>query len=468
MKWITWFNPAKSLFLRVFLGFWLAALIIFIVSAWLVKQLDSAPKYLPLNGQQQEELSSVSRRLQTHLNRRDDNVKIRRLLTQWSKRNRFGLVLVNLQTRDVLYSNTRQRRIKETMLDSFDVQSTPLLIEYEGSAFIGPARLQIEKSRYLLFINAPRPGGILRIVRHEYPVLFVLLMLTLSGGFCYLFVRGLLNPMTQLSQASKRMASGELGVRIENASLRLDEIGQLGRDFNHMSEQVESLIIGQKRLLADISHELRSPLARLQLAIGIAQQENQSNVSESILKALDRIEKESLQIEDMIGQVLLLSRLDNQQPIQQLQAVDLVQLMAPIIADARFEAEQKNKILHYKEAQDVCFQADSHLLASAIENVLRNAIHYSRSEIDLSIVVTAQNIVWTISDDGDGCSEEQLNKIFDAFYRESKARDRNSGGVGLGLAIAQGAVAKHRGIITAKNHSAGGLLVVISIPFIRA
>jgi two-component system sensor histidine kinase CpxA len=122
----------------------------------------------------------------------------------------------------------------------------------------------------MLFLISKQPRGKLPVVRNEYPGIFILFMTFLSLGLYYLFVRELLNPITQLRYASKRMATGELGVRVGNASRRLDEIGQLGRDFNYMSEQVERLVTGQKSLLADISHELRSPLTRLQLSIGIA------------------------------------------------------------------------------------------------------------------------------------------------------------------------------------------------------
>jgi two-component system sensor histidine kinase CpxA len=312
---------------------------------------------------------------------------------------------------------------------------------------------------------APRPGGSLRVIRQEYPGLFTLFLLCLSGALCYLFVRSLLKPISQLQNASKQMASGDMGVRVGSASLRLDEIGQLGRDFNHMSAQVESLLNAQKRLLADISHELRSPLTRLQLSIGIALQQDKSDMSDKTLTALQRIEKESLQIEEMIAQVLLLSRLDNQQPLEDLQPVSLEQLMIPIITDAQFEAEQKNKELRYQKAEGVNLLAQPHLLGSALENIIRNAIRYSNHLIEVSVSIQDKHIVWLIIDDGNGVKEGQLDRIFEAFYRESTARDRNSGGVGLGLAIAQHAISKHHGHIHVKNKTCGGLIVTVSIPF---
>lgn len=460
------FNPAKSLFFRVFLWFWLAALLIFMSSVWLANQLGSEAKYQPLNSQQQSDLVSLTHKLQNQIDKQNSNVDLKKVLNKVGHRNRFGLVLVDSSTRQIVHRVMRRRGVASEVFKDFSLQSSPLMLEAEGFTFVGPGLVKVAQTEYMLFLVAPRPGGNIRVIRHEYPGLFITFMFSLSLGLCYLFVRGLLNPIAQLRQASKRMATGEMGVRVGSASKRLDEIGQLGRDFNYMSEQVESLVNSQKRLLADISHELRSPLTRLQLSIGIALQKNESDMSADMLAALERIEKEALQIEDMIAQVLLLSRLDNQQPIQNLQTVSLENVMMPIITDAKFEAEQKNKKLSYQADENISLLAEPQLLSSAIENILRNAIHYSHHLVQVSVTVQGKNIVWEIEDDGNGIDESQLSRIFEAFYRESTARDRDSGGVGLGLAIAHHAINKHQGIIQASNRPHGGLLVKISLPSI--
>jgi two-component system sensor histidine kinase CpxA len=467
MKRLGRFNPAQSLFFRVFLWFWLATLLIFFSSVWLAKQLGSEAKYQPLNTQQQKDLVTMTDKLQNQIDQRDGRVVLRRLLDHVSKRNRFGLILINLSTREIVHSLNRHRPLKDEVFDDFNQKSAPLMLEVEGINFVGPGMIKTNESEYMLFLVKSRPGGNLRVIRHEYPGIFILFMISLSLGLCYLFVRGLLNPIAQLRHASKRMATGEMGVRVGNASKRLDEIGQLGRDFNFMSEQVESSLNSQKRLLADISHELRSPLTRLQLSIGIALQQNESDMSANMLAALERIEKESQQIENMIAQVLLLSKLENKQPIQNLQSVSLEQIMSPIIEDAQFEAEQKNKELFYQSQENISLYAQPQLLSSAIENILRNAIYYSNHLIQVSVSVQDKYIEWIIEDDGNGIEESQLDRIFEAFYRESTARDRNSGGVGLGLAIAQHAIGKHQGLIQASNKPKGGLLVKISIPYTR-
>ncbi|MEP1448786.1 MAG: ATP-binding protein [Paraglaciecola sp.] len=459
------FNPAKSLFFKVFLWFWLATLLIFISSIWLANQLGSEASYRPLNSMQHKDLRILTNKIQKQIDRSEKGFELKKLLNKVSSRNRFSLVLFDPATREIVHSVARSRRFKNEMFDDFNLQSSPLFLDVAGLSIVGPGIITIEKAKYMLFMVAPRPGGSLRVVRHEYPGIFILFLITISMGLCYLFVRGLLNPIAQLSLASKQMAAGEMGVRVAKTSKRLDEIGQLGRDFNYMSEQVESLLSSQKRLLADISHELRTPLTRLQLSIGIAQQQNESDMSANMLAALERIEKESLKIEEMISQVLLLSRLDNKQPIQNLESVSLEKIMTPLMEDAQFEAAQKDKKLIYQVGENISIYAEPQLLCSAIENILRNAIYYSNHLIEVSVSKQQDCVVWIIEDDGNGIEESQLDRIFEAFYRESTARDRNSGGVGLGLAIAQRAIAKHQGFIEASNKPQGGLRVKISIPY---
>lgn len=465
MKNLGRFNPARSLFFRVFLWFWLATFLIFISSTWLVQQLDSGVKYRPLKPAQLKELNLVTRKLQYQIDK--NKVQLQKQVRQMTKRSRYRVSLVDPDKKEVIYG-VNQRYVRAIqLLGQFDVESSPLFMETEGQTYIGPAKIVKDNKAYLMFISSPQPGGLLRVVRHEYPGLFLFFLISFSGSLCYLFVRSLLKPIVQLQKASKLMASGDLAARVGTASLRMDEIGQLGRDFNGMSEKVEILLNGQKRLLADISHELRSPLARLQLSIGIAQQNNTDVRSDSNV-ALERIEKEASQIESMIAQVLMLSRLDSQQNILNLQEVSLIHLMSPIIDDVKFEAEQKQKELNYQCDIDTHLSIDPQLLSSAIENILRNAIHYSKSCIHISVVKENDLLIWTIKDDGDGMEEEQLKRIFEPFYRSSTARDRNSGGVGLGLAIAYRAIIQHQGHLMVKNSIDGGLEVKITLPLISS
>ncbi|WP_299083755.1 ATP-binding protein [uncultured Paraglaciecola sp.] len=467
MKNLGQFNPAKSLFVRVFLWFWLASLVIFLGSIWLVKQLDSDVEYHPINRKQQRDLTMLTRKVQNHLSRGNPEFDLNKRINRIRNGTRFDFVLIDSTTRKMTHNLPRRWQINHQVFDDFTINNSALVMDVKGTNFIGPSLVRVNNQDYLLFLVRPRPKGDLRLIRYEYPEVFVLLLLTLSASLCYLFVRGILTPIKQLRLASKRMATGEMGVRVANASKRLDEIGQLGRDFNHMSEQVENLLSSQKRLLADISHELRSPLTRLQLSIGIAQQQSEQDMSFKVRDALTRIEKESQQIEDMLARVLLLSRLENNQPTLNLQVINLEKIMAPIINDALFEAEQKNKTLVYQAAEDISIRVDPQLLSSAIENVIRNGIHYSNQQVKVSVLIQNKHLVWNIEDDGNGIEESHLSKIFEAFYRESSSRDRYSGGVGLGLAIALYAIQRHKGVILASNNINGGLLVKIQVPYLK-
>jgi two-component system sensor histidine kinase CpxA len=404
----------------------------------------------------------IKRKLQSQINKQ--SASINKLAGQLGKRNRLRIVLVDPKQSKAVFGLQNRLKGVESYLTQFEQGSSPLLMETEGMAFVGPVQVSKQQKTYLLFVAKPQPGGALRVVRHEYPGVFAFFLITLSGLLCYLLVLSILKPVVQLQKASKRMAAGDLSARVGSASERSDEIGQLGRDFNTMSEKVETLLNGQKRLLADISHELRSPLARLQLSIGIAQQQDPKSQSESSLVALNRIEKEAGQIESMIGQVLTLSRLDNQDTVLNCQQTSLSQILNALIEDAQFEASQKHKQLVFSCPQDVVLNVDPQLIASAIENILRNAIHYSESKIEVAVEAKNDSLVIVIKDDGQGMESDQIQKIFDPFYRSSTARDRNSGGVGLGLAIAYRAIVQHQGYLHAKNADEGGLEVIITLP----
>lgn len=460
-------NPARSLFFRFFLWFWLAAILIFVSSIWLVRQLDAGVNYRPLSPDHKRELNQVTRKFQYQIDKKKSNVN--KIAAQLGKRNRFRIILLDPSNGEVVFGAQKRLEHVKRHLSQFEKTSTALLMDTAGMLFIGPSQVKTDEQAYLIFLVTPQQGGLIRVIRHEYPGVFLLFLITLSGALCYLFAHSVLKPVIQLQKASKRMAAGDLTARVGSACERTDELGQLGRDFNTMSAKVETLVNGQKRLLADISHELRSPLARLQLSIGIAQQyesqqQDPSSQSDGARLAIERIEKEAGQIESMIAQVLTLSRLDNQDVELNYQQVHLSQILTALIDDAKFEASQKQKQLEFYGQEDVIFNVDPQLIASAIENILRNAIHYSKSRIQVRTSVTNNQLKMIIKDDGDGMESRQIQRIFEPFYRSSTARDRNSGGVGLGLAIAYRAIVQHMGSLQAKNADTGGLEVTIRLP----
>ncbi|HEX5732994.1 MAG TPA: ATP-binding protein [Blastocatellia bacterium] len=220
----------------------------------------------------------------------------------------------------------------------------------------------------------------------------------------------------------------------------------------------------QQRLLHDISHELRSPLARLKIALELARQSD----GQEALWALDRIEREADRLNDLIGQLLTLARLENDQPQTGKEFVDLRELVDEIVFDADFEAGNYNRAVKVITSQDCMIEGDEQLLRSAIENVVRNAVSYTAEGTTVELSLRRQDddgggrVVISVLDKGAGVPQAALAEIFRPFYRVEDARDRQSGGIGLGLSISRRAVQAHGGTVTASNAPSGGLLVVIS------
>ncbi|MGB1299478.1 MAG: ATP-binding protein, partial [Psychrobium sp.] len=250
----------------------------------------------------------------------------------------------------------------------------------------------------------------------------------------------------------------DLTARADKLALRYhDEIGQLAKSFNEMADSVQSMVNGQQRLLGDISHEIRTPLTRLQLANAIHRRQFGDN------EELTRIEQETETIDKMLNQLLALSRstLSGEHPFEQ---TDFSFFMEDIIDNARFEAHQAQVELVNDIAADITISVQWDSLASAIENIIRNAIRYAKQRVDFSAYQDADNLIINIVDDGCGVDDDHLSNLFTPFYRVSTSRDRKTGGTGLGLAIAHEAVKRHQGNIVASNNEQGGLTVTISLP----
>jgi len=283
---------------------------------------------------------------------------------------------------------------------------------------------------------------------------------------CYALALYLTAPISKLREATQKLAAGDLQTRVASRVVRRrDELADLARDFDEMAERIESLITSQQRLARDISHELRSPLARLNVALEIAKQRSTPETQ----PMLDRIEAESTRLNDMISRLLTLAKLESGADDYEWTEVDLAELVKDVAADADFEAQAKDRFVEVSSADQCAVMGSESLLRSAIENVLRNAVRYTseRSVVDVSLAANNGHAVLKVADHGGGVPEEELANLFRPFYRIGESRERKTGGTGLGLAIAERAVKAHKGTITARN-SNGGLLIEIGLETVKS
>jgi signal transduction histidine kinase len=292
-------------------------------------------------------------------------------------------------------------------------------------------------------------------------------VLTAAGIVCYGLAHYLTAPLVRLRTATQRLSRGDLKARFgKPRGGRQDELADLGQDFDRMAERIESMIAAQRRLLSDISHELRSPLARINLAVGLIRQRQKAQSDAE----LDRIELEAKRLDTLIGQLLSLTRLESGADGSEKKPMDLSALLRMIVEDADFEAQSRERTVRITHSEALTIHGNQELFCSAIENVVRNAVNYTREDTAVEVSLERQPrgsesfAVIRVRDHGEGVPESSLADLFRPFYRVADARDRQSGGVGLGLAIAEQAVRWHGGSINASNALGGGLVVELQFP----
>jgi two-component system OmpR family sensor kinase len=273
-------------------------------------------------------------------------------------------------------------------------------------------------------------------------------------------------PIRSLRRAFDAAAQGDLDFRVGGGmGTRRDELADLGRDFDRMAEQVKRLVDGQRRLLHDVSHELRSPLARLQAAVGLARQ-----LPANLEDSMDRIEREAMRMDRLVDELLTLSRVEAGMGAAESERVDLALLVTEVAADAAFEAEGGSAAVSIDTdvvaLGTASVEGSPEMLHRALENVVRNAVRHSPSGGRVRIAGShdrqRHEVRITVEDEGPGVDAALLEAIFDPFFRGTPTAA--SRGHGLGLAIARRVVEAHGGRIRAANRATGGLAVDIGLP----
>ena len=443
-------SPTRAIMGRLFLWFWATFIVTALLAIWGSRLFFEDLEIVAIQPREIAVLNQVVEHLQ---NSRFQNAPLHEPLDRFSRGGRGRMVAVDMSDNRLISGGGPPLREndKEDLLRLVN-QTSPIAVKRGAFKILGPVFFERNETRFALFS-----------VRLEMPekqappvLLFLTIALITTVLLSWLFAKSLTNPILRIQSSAKRIASGDWQARVGRAAKRQDELGQLSRDFNKMAEQLESMWGAQKRLLADVSHELRSPLARLQMALGLAHQQNVDP------ETLSRVEREAERMEALVSQLLTLSRAEAGEATMQKQMLSLV--LDDVFTDANFEAANKNKQLKIDEIPKALVVVDSMMLCRAVENVLRNAIRHSALSTHISFSEDAKHWCIHITDDGDGLTVEECERIFSPFYRATLARERESGGVGLGLSIAKAAVELHHGLIIAEPVERGGLRVTLSFP----
>lgn len=461
----------QRVFIRIFLWFWLAmALVIagLFLSFFITERRELNP---PWRGRQSA-LLTVYAQSAVDVFERDGKAALLAYLERIESTSRMRAVIFNADREEITGRSLppRAEEMAERALQSGEQQFSPP--RPPSHLEVGAQTVKTPNGeQYTMVAEIPAPpppplhtpfSNIKRLA------LQLLAMLVIGGLFCYWLARYVTAPIIKLRAATQELASGNLSARVGTGLTRQqDEVGHLGRDFNVMAERIESLVASQRRLLGDISHELRSPLARLGVALELARK----RAGEDAGAALDRIGREAESINEMIGQLLALSRLESDTEGLRNMQIDLCALVQEIADDADFEARGRARRVRASTCDSCRMMGVAPLVRSAIENVVRNAARYTAEEtvVEIKLVCEERNgesrAVINVRDYGAGVPEDAIDKIFRPFYRVEDARDRQTGGSGLGLAIAARAVRLHGGTIEAANATDGsGLIVEMKFP----
>jgi|SRR5579872_155774 len=449
----------RSLFVRIFLSYWVAQALFFVLAILVASAMRPSREIANLQAQQSKFLAEALQASQTG----GDNATWRYLRGIHDTQH-IRLYIFDEQGKDILSRKPPEWIIRAeggSMHPADTFWGRFRQFQFLRNNLTGP-----DGHRYVLITELP-PEEHALMGPHGFPGLGLLIGIVSSGLVCYILALYLTSPVQRLREAAQKLASGDLTARAGSAqSRRHDEMAELVRDFDRMAERLQGLVDGQKRLLTDISHELRSPLARLTVALELARQRSGSDAT----SALDRIDRESTRLNEMIQKLLTIVRLESaEESIRKVQ-VHLEQIINEVARDASFEAQNRHCDVDVAIVDDCIVSGDPGLLHSAIENVVRNAIRYTQEGTSVQVRLEqgqgrrGEEAVVRVTDSGPGVPEDSIDKLFEPFYRIDDARGRQTGGVGLGLAITQRAVSLHSGTIRAANRPQGGLMVEIRLP----
>lgn len=460
---MSWPLPTRSLFWRAFLTFWCAMAII-LVCGMLFTATVAWYRINSLDGLNPASLTQDARQVA--------RIQGKEGLTRWVEamdQRYSALKIYVLDTRDTeILGRTLPTRMHD-WLGAYRAASDPAPhADYpqpdavsERVSWWQPQLLVLPDGSELLMLFLPFDSSHWEVLGLS-PVALALLLfaLAVTAPFCWALTRHVTAPLTQLRHATQALAAGRLDAHTPpKLARRKDELGLLARDFNAMADRLKALVDTREQLLHNIAHELRSPLARLRLASELARRKDERQDVQ-----LDRIERECERLDALVGNTLRLARLGAlPEPSDTL---DLTAIVSDVVDDARFEADALHVRITWEAPAPVMVTGERDSLSSAIENVLRNALRFApaHSAIRVRLLISAREACLEIEDRGPGVPAQDLESLFEPFYRVALDKNTAGSGAGLGLSIAQAAIAAHKGRISARNMSPQGLSVRMELP----
>jgi two-component system, OmpR family, sensor histidine kinase CpxA len=461
----------NNLFIKLLLGFWLCSSII-IAFVSLLPLLQQNHDRAPISAPLEQLLVRASQRIHEHprilshgfpANQQFMRQPPKEPQTRRSAPFQRASFYI-LDAEGKLQHKRRPSRVFRKFILMAEEAEQGISHQFKHELFFGPHAFKVNGKTYQIIgrlpDHHPRPWFFFFA---DNKLLTAAIAILLSGLLSALLAWYLGKPLNSLKHSAHALAKGDLTSRVsQKITHRQDEMGQLASTFNTMADAVQSMVNNQQRLMGDISHELRTPLTRLQLALALARKKGQHS------DELERIGYEALQLEALISELLTLSRVSLVNHENKIR-LSLAESLSQVLDDAEFEAEQQGKHLHLVVDEALQLNHYPKALSRAIENLLRNAIRYASTKVSITAQQQGGQVIICIQDDGQGVPPQELEAIFKPFYRPDSARDRQSGGWGLGLAITQAAINLHQGSIIAENLSASsdeqhGLKITIKLP----
>ncbi|MBA3535316.1 MAG: HAMP domain-containing protein [Tatlockia sp.] len=447
----------RSLYWKIFLSFWLATILIIITTAWVTSEITQkssipARERVFMDSYAHAAVVTYESGPQEAVQKWLAHMGASKQMTLYLLTN-TGEIIGNQQPPDIVQqisANLAKDELDDGLLKFGNIIVSHEIVSISGKAY---RLVAVSEKPLAHFVEIPWAGLTLRL----------LIAIIISGFICYLLSIYLTQPLRSLIQAARSIATGNLNTRVGYLKGHYrDEIAELSGEFDQMAEQLETIMNSKERLLQDISHELRSPLARMQIAIELGR----NKTTQAAEPEFHRMETECLRLNTLIGEILEFARLDTSSSQLNKSLINLPDLVKQVVDDANFEEGKPVVVFHPSPACELLL--DGRLIHRAIENIIRNGLRYSVPNPKINVYLywadSNTEIYIDIEDNGPGVPEDQLEKIFNPFYRVDPSREKKTGGYGLGLSIAQQAIKLHHGYIKAMNRKKGGLLVRVVFP----